>query len=95
MQEKIFVVLNFIRDHTAYVCARQHACAFFSRGNRPCPLCDTAPLDVSVLDHSLCEHCTELGLGLECTSELLVNRLVNLNISFLAKFRNLYSYSVT
>jgi len=36
-----------------------------------------------------------LGLGLECTSELLVNRLVNLNISFLAKFRNLYSYFVT
>ena len=52
--------------------------------------------DVSVLDHLLCEHCTELGLGLECTSELLVNRLVNLNISFLAKFKlNLYSYFVT
>ena len=39
--------------------------------------------------------CTELGLGLECTPELLVNRLVNLDISFLAKFRNLYSYFVT
>ena len=31
----------------------------------------------------------------KCTSELLVSRLVNLNISFLAKFRNLYSYFVT
>jgi len=54
--------------------------------NRPWPLCDTAPLF---------EHGRELGLGRECTSELQVNRLVNLNISFLAKFRNLYSYFVT
>ena len=40
----------------------------------------------------LCEHFRELGP--EPRSEVL-HRLVDFNLSFLAKFRNLYSYFIT
>ena len=63
--------------------------------NHPCPLCDTAPLETSVMEHVLSNHFGGLDLGQEMNLELLLRRLVDLDITFLAKSRNLYSFSVT
>ena len=42
-----------------------------------------------------CSHCGELGLAQETDLELILWRLVDLDINFLARFRNLYSFPVT
>ena len=42
-----------------------------------------------------CSHCGELGLAQETDLELILWRLVDLYINFLARFRNLYSFPVT
>ena len=60
------------------------------KSNHPCPVCDIAPLEDSVLGHLLSNHCGELELVQETDLELLLHRLVDLTI-----FRNLYSFSVT
>ena len=62
------------------------------RGNRPCPLCDRAPLDGSVMEHVLAEHWMELRLEPGADTEWLLNHLVDMNIAFVAKFRNLYCF---
>ena len=47
------------------------------------------------MGHLLANHCGELGLVQETDLELILCRLVDLDINFLAKFRNLYSFPVT
>lgn len=64
------------------------------RGNHPCPLCDTAPLQTSVTEHAV-KPLWGMGLGQVMNLELLLRRLVDWDITFLAKFRNLYSFPVT
>ena len=64
------------------------------KGNHPCPLCDIAPLEDSVMGHLLVNHCRELGLVQETDLELILCQLVELDINFLVKFRNLYSFPV-
>ena len=82
-------------------CNTLGGCSLFSRmmshhgrGNQPCPcpLCDAAPLEISVMDHILADHCKELGLEPGTTTDQLLNRIVDvdLNVNFLANFRNHY-----
>ena len=45
------------------------------------------------MEHVLAEHWMELRLEPEADTEwLLSNRLVDMNIAFVAKFRNLYCF---
>ena len=53
------------------------------KGNHPCPLCDIAPLEDSVMGHLLANHCGELGLVQEADLELILCQLVDLDINFL------------
>ena len=62
------------------------------RGNHPCPLCDTAPLETLVMERAV-NHFGELGLRQVMNLELLLRRLVDWDITILAKFRN--GFSVT
>ena len=84
--------LNFGIQHTRGLQVLSRVMSHHGRGCRPCPLCESAPLETSVFNHVLCEHFGELGP--EPGSEVL-HRLVDFNLSFLAKFRNLYSYFIT
>ena len=54
------------------------------RGNRPCQLCDAAPLPSSVLDHILDQHGEELSLepGLNCNNLLQLLEGLHLNVVF-------------
>ena len=66
------------------------------KSNHPCPVCDIAPLEDSVLGHLLSNHCGELELVQETDLELLLHRLVDLELLLhrlvdLTIFRNLYS----
>ena len=47
------------------------------------------------MGHFRSNHCGKLGLVQETDLELLLCRFVDLDINFLAKFRNLYSFPVT
>ena len=48
------------------------------KGNHSCPLCDTGPLEDSVMGHLLSNHYGELGLAQETDLELLICRFVDL-----------------
>ena len=54
------------------------------RGNRPCQLCDAAPLPSSVLDHILDQHGEELSQesGLNCNNLLQLLEGLHLNVVF-------------
>ena len=83
--------LNFGVQHTRALQMLSRVMSHHGRGDHPCPLCDAAPLD-AVMSHVLRDHCMELGLGLVTDSEQLLHRFVDLDLTFLAKFRNLYKY---
>ena len=83
--------LNFGVQHTRALQMLSRVRSHHGRGDHPCPLCDAAPLD-AVMSHVLRDHCMELGLGLVTDSEQLLHRFVDLDLTFLAKFRNLYKY---
>ncbi len=87
--------LNFGVQHTRGLQMLSRIMSHHGRGNRPCPLCDTAPLESSVMEHLLGAHCVELGLDPGTKSEMVLNWIVELQLVFLAKFRNIYSYYVT
>ena len=55
-------------------------------------LCNSTLLEVSVMEHVLTEHWAELRLEQETDIDWLLNRFVDLNIGFVAKFRNLYCF---
>ena len=42
------------------------------KGNHPCPLCDNALLEDSVMGHLLANHCGELGLVQQTDLELII-----------------------
>lgn len=65
------------------------------RGQHPCPLCDLEGPQLqaaSVLKHMVDHHRREINLDRDCTEGVLMGRVIDLdlNISFLPKFRNLY-----
>ena len=60
------------------------------RGSRPCPLCDDATLQSSVLDHILENHRGELFLEPELDTNQLLTSSEQLHLGFVAKYRNLY-----
>ena len=55
------------------------------RGSRPCPLCDDATLQSSVLDHILANHGGELFLEPELDTNQLLTLLEQLQLGFVAK----------
>ena len=57
------------------------------RGGRPCPLCDGAALQCSVLDHILDHHGEELFLGPALDANKLLTLLEQLHLDFLAKIQ--------
>ena len=60
------------------------------RGSRPCPLCDAAALQSTVLDHILEHHRGELFLEPELDANQLLTLLEQLHLNILGRFRNLY-----
>ena len=64
------------------------------RGQHPCPLCENPQPQTtsSVLEHIVDQHREDLNLDRGCTVEVVMRRLIELNISFLPKFRKLYVY---
>ena len=61
-------------------------------GNHPCPLCDTAPLPATVLDHLLDCHSSSLFLNPTLNSDGLIDLLQQLHLSVLCNFSKLYTY---
>ena len=61
-------------------------------GNHPCPLCDTAPLPTSVLDHLLDCHSSSLFLGPTRSSDGLIELLEQLHLGVLCNFSKLYTF---
>ena len=61
-------------------------------GNHPCPLCDTAPLPATVLDHLLDCHSSRLFLNPTLSSDGLIDLLQQLHLSVLCNFSKLYTY---
>ena len=62
------------------------------RGCWPCPLCAVNPVDGPILEHILSSHKDRLHLNLD--TEQVVEKLADLSLSFLARFKNLfYTYS--
>ena len=55
------------------------------RGGRPCPVCDAAALQCSVLDHILDHHGEELFLDPALDANKLLTLLEQLHLDFLAK----------
>ena len=55
-------------------------------GNHPCPLCDTAPLPATVLDHLLDCHSYSLFLNPTLSSDGLIDLLQQLHLSLLCVF---------
>ncbi len=49
--------LNLGVQHTRGLQMLSRVMSHHGRGNRPCPLCDTAPLESSVMEHLLGAHC--------------------------------------
>ncbi len=64
------------------------------RGNRPCPLRDTAPLESSVMEHLLGAHCVELGLDPGTNSEMVLNRIVELQLANIYSHHVLYTFAL-
>ena len=60
------------------------------RGSRPCPLCDAAALQSTVLDHILEHHRGELFLEPELDANQLLTLLEQFHLNILGRFRNLY-----
>ena len=60
------------------------------RGSRPCPRCDAATLQSSVLDHILEHHKAELFLDSELDVDQLLTLLEQFHLNILGKFSNLY-----
>ena len=61
-------------------------------GNHPYPLCDTAPLPATVLDHLLDCHSSSLFLNPTLSSDGLIDLLQQLHLSVLCNFSKLYTY---
>ena len=61
-------------------------------GNHPCPLCDTAPLPTSVLDHLLDCHSSSLFLSPTPSSDGLIELLEQLHLGVLCNFSKLYTF---
>ena len=55
-------------------------------GNHPCPLCDTAPLPVTVLDHLLDCHSSSLFLNPTLSSDGLIDNSISVFCVTLASF---------
>ena len=66
--------------------------AHHGSGSHPCPLCDWCERDVSLLCHVLGDHCSELNLGISCDVDNVLDTLKKMNLSFLPKFRNMFTY---
>ena len=60
------------------------------RGSRPCPLCDDATLQSSVLEHILENHGGELFLELELDTNQLLTLWEQLHLGFVACLTNMY-----
>ncbi len=82
--------LNFGVQHTRGLQMLSRVMSHHGSGNRSCSLCDTAPLESSVMEHLLGAHCMELGLDPGTNSEMVLNRIVELQLTLLAIFRNIY-----
>ncbi len=61
-------------------------------GNHPCPLCDTAPLLATILDHILDSHYSSLFLKPTMSSVALIDLLEDSQLSVLCYFCKLYTY---
>ena len=83
-------VLNFGLQHTRGLQTLSRLMSHHERGNQPCLLCDRAPMDVSVMEHVLAEHWTELRLEPEADTEWLLNRFVDMDFAFFV----LYMYAL-
>ena len=75
------VTLDFGVQHTRGLQFLSRMMSHHGRGNRPCPLCDAAPLETLVMEHVLADHCVELGLEPGTDIEQLLSRLVDFNAS--------------
>ena len=95
MGETVGSSLRLGVSHTRGLQSLSRLLSHHGKGNHPCPLCDIVLLEDSVIGHLLSNHCGELGLVQETDLEMLLCRFVDLDINFLAKFRNLYSSPVT
>ena len=85
--------LSLGRQHTAGLQKLSRLMGHHGRGQHPCPLCDLEGPQLqaaSVLEHMVDHHRREINLDRDCTEGVLMGRLIDLNISFLPKFRNLY-----
>ena len=66
--------------------------AHHGRGLHPCSLCDEQDLDMSVIDHFMCEHHQEFSLNFSSTDQLLT-QLVEGNVWFVYKFWKVFRFS--
>ena len=63
------------------------------RGVKPCPVCDVPGPFACLVDHVLKDHWEILELGNDLlTRESLLTLVVDCNISFVSKFRKLFSF---
>ncbi len=67
------------------------AMSHYGRGSYPCRLSDVAPLESSVLDHTLNKHGGELSLEPGLDGNMLSDLLEKLHMDILCKFVNLYT----
>ena len=69
--------LDYGVSHTRGLQLLSRVLSHHGKGNHPCPLpcplCDIAPLEDSVMGHLLSNHCGELGLAQETDWELLLH----------------------
>ena len=54
--------LDYGVSHTRGLQLVSRVLSHHGKGNHPCPLCDIAPLEDSMMGHLLANHCRELGL---------------------------------
>ena len=85
------ICLSFGEKHSTGL---QKLCRIMShhgRGQYPCPLCENSQLQTdSVLEHVVDCHKDDLNLDKEWNVQMLMESLIDRNISFLPKFRLLY-----
>ena len=75
--------LGFGERHTTGLKKLSRLMSHHGRGQHPCPLCDEpSEPQTSVLEHIMDVHRAELNLAGGCTPEVLINRLIALDISF-------------
>ena len=64
--------LDYGVSHTRELQLLSRVFSHHGKGNHPCPLCDIAPLEDSVMGHLVANHCGELGLVQETDLELIL-----------------------